>query len=108
MKEIAVTVEFAEKVAIARTRFKNSEISQMDLDWHESKWKTFPQTKEINILLDELTNEITIYWGVNKKLRANPASSELFLQRATISRKISTIRHKLFLKVSDVVAGTLQ
>lgn len=100
MKDVAVAVEFAEKVAIARTKFKRSELSQMDLDWHEARWKTFPQSNDINALLDELTNETTSYWDIAKKLRSTKDKFQLFSERAVVNRKINNIRHKLFLVIA--------
>ena len=52
MKDIAVAAEFAEKVALARVQFKNATLSQLDLDWHETKWLTFLPNAETKSALN--------------------------------------------------------
>jgi hypothetical protein len=100
-KSVAVAVEFAEKVALARVRFKNAKLSQMDMDWYESKWKTFSNSAEVDHMLNTLTDALSLYWDVDQELKLDPTNLKLFLNRAEMTRQISKIRHKLFLLASD-------
>jgi hypothetical protein len=101
-KTVAVAVEFAEKVALARMQFKNQNFSQLELDWHESRWKTFQSSIEIDQQLDKLTDELSSHWKNDQLLRQDPSNSMLFLNRAVITRNLNQIRHKLFSLLSEI------
>jgi hypothetical protein len=101
-KSVAVAVEFAEKVALARVQFKNHNFSQLELDWHESRWKTFPTSTEIDQELDRLTDVTFSYWTNDQLLRQDPSNSELFLKRAVLIRNLNQSKHKLFLLISEI------
>lgn len=101
-KNVAVAVEFAEKVALARARFSKSSISQMDLDWHDTRWKKFQSSNEIEIELNMLVKAFITLIDVEEKLKADNSDNELFLKRATIFRTINQIKHKLFFLISEL------
>jgi hypothetical protein len=96
MKDIAVAAEFAEKVALARVQFKNATLSQLDLDWHETKWLTFLPNAETNSALAKLTNLLEQFVSTDKMLRSSPQQPELFLSRAQLMRELNQSKHELY------------